>query len=80
MKRYKDIEKVWFISVVLFFFLYNLPGVPEYGDPIGALIHGAITVGLLWIAVYVGLFAIYKARPPKSKEEIERDRERRSGQ
>ena len=66
-KDYKTVEKVWLICVVIFFFLYNLPGVPEFGDARGALIHGAITVGLIWIACYAGLYAVYKLRPPLEK-------------
>ncbi|MDR1796327.1 MAG: hypothetical protein LBR44_02625 [Clostridiales Family XIII bacterium] len=78
-QRYKDIEKVWLICVVLFYFLYNLPGVPPYGDAKSALIHGGITVIGLWVSVYVGLFAIYRHRRPRSLQEVAELEEKSKG-
>ena len=55
---YKKTEKWWLLLVVLFYLLYNLPYVPSYEDPIGALWHGALSLIPLWITVYVGFFRL----------------------
>ena len=44
-------EKVWLIVVVILYLLYNLHGFPKYGEPVATVIHGAITVIAIWIAV-----------------------------
>lgn len=53
-------EKIWLALTVLFFALYNLPGVPGYNDAKGLIIHGLLTVVPLWICVYVGLFKVLR--------------------
>lgn len=53
-------EKIWLVLTVLFFVLYNLPGVPGYHDAKGLIIHGLLTVVPLWICVYVGLFKVLR--------------------
>lgn len=60
-------EKVWLILVVLFYVLYNLPGVPAYGDTKGAVIHAVLTVVPLWIIIYVGMAKIFKQQKLKEK-------------
>lgn len=67
---YKKTEKWWLILVVFFYLLYNLPGIPPYGDSIGALWHGALTLIPLWIIVYVGLFRLNSQRRLKAGSEI----------
>lgn len=59
---YKRAEKWWLGLVVLFYLLYNLPGVPPFGDAVGALWHGALTIIPLWIVIYVGLFRLNSQR------------------
>ena len=59
---YKKTEKWWLGLTVLFYALYNLPGVPSYGDARGALIHGALTVIPLWVLAYVGMVTVNKQR------------------
>lgn len=54
------VEKIWIAVVTAFYLLYNLPGVPPYEAAIPTLIHGALTVVPLWIAVYIGLAKVYK--------------------
>ena len=53
-------EKIWIIVVAAFFILYNIPGVPPYGEPIPTFIHALLTVLPLWISVYIGLAKVYK--------------------
>ncbi len=53
-------EKIWLALTVLFFALYNLPGVPGYNDAKGLIIHGLLTVVPLWICVYAGLFKVLR--------------------
>lgn len=53
-------EKTWLFLTVLFYVLYNIPGVPAYLDAKGLLIHGALTVIPLWICVYVGLVKVLR--------------------
>ena len=53
-------EKIWLILTVIFYILYNLPGVPPYGEAIPTLIHGLLTVVPIWIIVYVGLVRVYR--------------------
>ena len=65
---YKKTEKWWLILVVLFYGLYNLPGVPEYGNAKAALWHGALTIIPLWIIIYGGLFLLFKQQKLKITE------------
>ena len=53
-------EKIWLFLTVLFYGLYNIPGIPAYLDAKGLLIHGALTVIPLWICVYVGLVKVLR--------------------
>ena len=53
-------EKIWLILTVIFYILYNLPGVPPYGEAIPTLIHALLTVVPIWIIVYVGLVRVYR--------------------
>lgn len=73
-------EKIWLIAVIFFYICYNLPFVPRYNSSAGALIHGAITLIPLWIAVYVGLVKvcrIYKLKDMNTQqtehEEVDSD-------
>lgn len=71
MKITKE-EKIWFISVMLFFILYNLPYVPPYGNAAATIIHAVVTVIPLWIAIYVGFFKIcriYKLKEDDNNKE-----------
>jgi len=69
-------EKIWLAVVTILYILYNIPGIPPYGEAIPTFIHGALTVIPLWIAVYIGLSRVYKiyqlnddADAPAEKEE-----------
>ncbi len=66
---YKKTEKWWLALVVLFYLLYNLPGVPPFGDAIGALWHGALTIIPLWIIIYVGLYRLNSQRKLRAAAE-----------
>jgi amino acid permease len=59
---YKKTEKWWLGLIVLFYVLYNLPGVPKYGDPHAAILHGVLTVLPIWIVCYAGLIILNKQR------------------
>ncbi|MEL7568578.1 MAG: hypothetical protein AAGU27_27425 [Dehalobacterium sp.] len=61
-KPYQKTEKWWLILVVLFYVLYNFPGVPGYGNANTAIWHGILTLIPLWICIYVGLFKVTKQR------------------
>ncbi|MGB4504101.1 MAG: hypothetical protein WBI44_04320 [Syntrophaceticus sp.] len=61
-ESYKKTEKWWLALVVLFYVLYNLPGVPPYGNARAAIIHGALTIIPLWIVIYGGMFILHKQR------------------
>jgi len=69
------VEKVWFILVVLFYVLYNLPGVPPYYEAVPTMIHALLTVVPLWIIVYVGLARVYKTYKLKDDEENKEEQE-----
>ncbi|MCM0757616.1 MULTISPECIES: hypothetical protein [Sporomusa] len=61
-KKYKTTEKWWLGLIVLFYALYNIPGVPAYGDSNGALWHGVLTILPLWITSYGGMILLTKQR------------------
>lgn len=61
-KRHKVTEKWWLALTVGFFVLYNFPGLPEYGDALGAFWHGGLTLIPLWIVIYVGLIKLNRQR------------------
>ena len=62
-------EKIWLTVVILLYAAYNLPYVPAYNSSLGAIIHGAITLIPLWIAVYVGLVKVCKIYKLKDQKE-----------
>ncbi len=64
-------EKIWIAAVAIFYGLYNLPGVPPYGSVKGCLIHGAITVIGIWVAVYIGRHKAEKEYPLKEEDSLE---------
>ena len=37
-------EKIWMIVTAVLYILYNLPGVPPYGEAVPTLVHAALTV------------------------------------
>ena len=47
--KFTKFEKIWLALTVIFYVLYNLPGVPKYGDSTGTFIHGILTVVPIWI-------------------------------
>lgn len=53
-------EKIWMLVTLVFYIIYNLPGVPPYGEAVPTLVHAALTVIPLWIVVYIGLSRVYK--------------------
>ena len=59
MKLTKN-EKRWLTLTLLFFALYNLPGIPGYHDARGLILHAVLTVLPLWICVYTGLFRVFR--------------------
>lgn len=57
-QSYKKTEKWWLGLVILFYALYNCPGVPPYGDAVTAIWHGALTLIPLWVISYVGMIKL----------------------
>ena len=53
-------EIIWLALTVLFYVLYNFPGIPGYYDARGLIIHALLTVVPLWICVYVGLHKVLR--------------------
>lgn len=53
-------EKVWILLTVIFYVLYNLPGVPSYGDKVGTMLHAALTLIPLWVIVFLGTARVFK--------------------
>lgn len=69
--RITKAEKIWLFLTVLFYVLYNLPGVPPYGAKIPAMVHALLTVLPLWIVVFAGtakIFKIYELKEPQKEE------------
>lgn len=66
---YKKTEKWWLALVVLFYLLYNLPGVPRFGDSAATLWHGALTLIPLWVVIYAGYFKLNRQRKLKAAAE-----------
>lgn len=62
VQNYKKTEKWWLILIVLFYLLYNLPGLPQYGNATGAIWHGLLTLVPLWLIIYFGLFRLLKQK------------------
>ncbi|MBP1764776.1 MAG: hypothetical protein H6Q65_1834 [Firmicutes bacterium] len=62
---YKKTEKWWLGLVVLFYALYNIPGLPAYGDSGAAIWHGALTIIPLWIISYGGMVVLNRQRKLK---------------
>lgn len=69
MKKLKKNEKIWLISVIIFFFLYNMPFFPAYHHSRATVIHMLLTVIPLWISVYIGLIRICRNQKLKKKQE-----------
>lgn len=53
-------EKIWLAVTVFFYLMYNLPGVPPYGEAIPTMVHALLTILPLWITAYAGMYKIYK--------------------
>lgn len=65
-------EMIWLIATVLFYVLYNLPGVPALLDSKGMAVHGILTVVPLWFIAYIGMtkvYSLYKIKDQEKKED-----------
>jgi hypothetical protein len=65
-------EKLWLALTVIFYVLYNLPGVPAMEDAQGMKIHALLTVIPLWILAYAGMkkvYSVYKLKDQKTSKE-----------
>ena len=59
------IEKWWLIIGIILYAIYNIPGVPAYGDARGAIIWNILAFLLMWTANYwfnARVNKIYKPR------------------
>lgn len=61
-------EKIWLIMCLAFEFIYNIPGVPAYGDIKGCIIHGLISVIGTLLSVYIGYIFVIKEYPLKEDQ------------
>lgn len=57
-KKLRRTEIIWLVAVTVFYLLYNLPGVPRYGDAPGMMLHAVLTIIPVWVAVYIGLIRV----------------------
>lgn len=76
-QSYKKMEKWWLALIVIFYVLYNLPGVPKYGDAPGAIWHGVLTIIPLWIISYAGMFMLHRQRKLKQNVSADADKDRK---
>lgn len=60
MERLRKKELIWLILALVFYFLYNIPGVPAYGDGRGALLHALFTLIPLFAIGYGGQIIMMK--------------------
>ncbi len=67
-RSYKRTEKIWLALVIIFYVLYNLPGIPPYGKPDATLWHALLTIVPLWAIIYFGLITLIKQRRLKPEE------------
>lgn len=61
-------EKIWILLTAIFYVLYNLPGVPPYGEKVPAMVHALLTVLPLWIVVFIGTSRVFKIYQLKDDE------------
>lgn len=66
--KLSKLEKIWLISVIIFYFLYNLPFFPQYHHSKATVIHMLLTVIPLWTAVYFGLIKVCKKQKLKKRK------------
>lgn len=65
------IEKWWLIVGIALYAIYNIPGIPAYGDLKGAVIWNVASVILIWAANYGFNAKVSKVyRPRKTTEEF----------
>lgn len=63
-------EKVWLILTIIFFILYNIPGIPVFRDAKGLIIHSVLTVVPLWLISYIGMVKINKVYKLRSNKDV----------
>ena len=61
-------EKIWIALTVIFYVIYNMPGLPKYGDQVGAMVHGVILLAAMWLTVFIGTKMVYKIYPLKEEQ------------
>lgn len=52
-------ELIWLLLVTVLFVAYNLPGVPEYLNPNGTILHGCLTLIPMWAVALIGKKLVY---------------------
>lgn len=68
------IEKWWLILGLGVYALYNIPGVPAYGDARGAVIWNILGFVLMWSINYIFNAKIEKIyKPAKTSEEFQQE-------
>ena len=71
--KFTKFENIWLALTVIFYVLYNLPGVPKYGDSTGTFIHGILTVVPIWILAYYGMYKINHIYELKEDDKEEKE-------
>lgn len=61
-------EKVWLSLTLIFFALYNIPGIPAMGDAKGMFIHAFLTLVPIWLIAYFGMYKVYKDKKLRQPE------------
>ena len=61
-------EKIWIIAVAIACLIFYFPGLPAYGDETGCIVHGLISLVLIWGSVYIGCKRVEKEYPLKKEE------------
>ena len=65
------IEKWWLIIGIGLYILYNIPGLPVYGDAVGAIIWNIVFFAAMWATNYLFNAKISKIfKPRKSTEQF----------
>lgn len=68
-------EKIWLSLTILFYVLYNLPGVPPYGESIPTILHGILTVVPIWILGYYGMHKVNQIYELKEDDDHKEEEE-----
>lgn len=61
-------EKIWLAAVIVLYAVFNIPGLPPYGQAVPTIIYALATIIPLWTAVYIGLVKVCRIYKLKDNE------------